>query len=107
MLPNARVLIHQPHGGAQGQVDRHRARGAGDGARCGAHGDELLAEHRPDVERIAADIDRDFILAAEDAVAYGLVDDVLSRRSLAPYPAADGAPRPSSNGHAAEATTPS
>jgi ATP-dependent Clp protease protease subunit len=83
VLPNARVLIHQPHGGAQGQsVDieiqareiahlRHRM-------------EEVLAFHTgQSVARVAADTDRDYILGAEEAVAYGLVDQVLSRRELA------------------------
>jgi ATP-dependent Clp protease protease subunit len=43
----------------------------------------ILAEHTgQSVERIAADIDRDFILRGEDAVAYGLVDDVITKRAL-------------------------
>ncbi len=83
VLPNARVLIHQPHGGAQGQsVDieiqareiahlRHRM-------------EEVLAFHTgQSVERVAADTDRDYILGAEEAVAYGLVDHVLDRREMA------------------------
>ena len=82
-LPNARVLIHQPHGGAQGQssdieiqvremVDmRERMIG-------------ILAEATgKDHERIAADIDRDHILRGDDAVAYGLVDHVIHKRDLA------------------------
>jgi ATP-dependent Clp protease protease subunit len=87
-LPNARVLIHQPHGGAQGQsVDieiqareiaylRHRM-------------EEVLAFHTGQpVAKIAADTDRDYILGAEEAVAYGLVDHVLDRRVPAPRAAA-------------------
>jgi ATP-dependent Clp protease protease subunit len=81
-LPNARILIHQPHGGAQGQsVDienqareiafaRHRV-------------EEVLAEHTGQpVDRIARDTDRDYILGAPEAVAYGLVDEVLQTRRL-------------------------
>ncbi|MGH9124594.1 MAG: ATP-dependent Clp protease proteolytic subunit [Acidimicrobiales bacterium] len=80
-LPNARVLIHQPHGGAQGQaIDienqakeiafmRHRI-------------EQVLAEHTGQpIERIARDTDRDYILGADDAVAYGLVDEVLQPRA--------------------------
>ncbi len=106
-LPNARILLHQPHGELGGQaadIDIH----AREILRQRRVVDELLAERTGQpVEKIARDTDRDFILSAEDARAYGVIDDVLSRRSLVPYPAADGAPRPSSNGHAAEATTPS
>ena len=78
-LPNARILIHQPHGGAQGQqIDieiqaremawlRHRM-------------EELLAEHTGQpLERVAKDCDRDFIMGAEEAMAYGMVDQVITR----------------------------
>jgi ATP-dependent Clp protease protease subunit len=86
------VLIHQPHGGAQGQsIDienqakeiafmRHRI-------------EEVLAEHTgQSIERIARDTDRDYILGAADAVAYGLVDEVLlSRAATAAVAATNGA----------------
>ena len=79
-LPNSRVLIHQPHGGAQGQsIDienhareivflRHRM-------------DEILAHHTGQpIEKVAHDTDRDFILGAAEAKEYGLVDQVLEPR---------------------------
>jgi ATP-dependent Clp protease protease subunit len=90
-LPNARVLIHQPHGGMQGQsadlaiwaneilYERRRV-------------EEILAEHTGQlIEKIREDTDRDFILRAEEARRYGLVDHVISRRELvlAPPPAAE------------------
>ena len=78
-LPNARVLIHQPHGGAQGQSTdieiqvremvelRERMTG-------------VLAEATgKDRATIVADIDRDKILRGDDAVEYGLVDQVLHK----------------------------
>ncbi|HET9077665.1 MAG TPA: ATP-dependent Clp protease proteolytic subunit [Acidimicrobiales bacterium] len=84
VLPNSRVLIHQPHGGAQGQaVDiENQAREI---AFLRRRVDEILAHHTGQpLERVSSDTDRDFILGAEDAVAYGLVDEVLSpRRGLA------------------------
>ena len=79
-LPNSRVLIHQPHGGAQGQaVDiENQAREI---AFLRRRVDEILAHHTGQaVEKVAKDTDRDFILGAEDAVAYGLVDEVLTAR---------------------------
>jgi ATP-dependent Clp protease protease subunit len=82
-LPNARVLIHQPHGGAQGQsVDiENQAREI---AFLRNRMEEILAFHTGQTkERIAADTDRDYILGAADAVAYGLVDDVLEPRRAA------------------------
>jgi ATP-dependent Clp protease protease subunit len=81
-LPNARVLIHQPHGAAQGQsVDLELA--VKEMVFLRERMTEVLAEHTGQpLDRIAADIDRDFILRGEDAVAYGLVDHVISRREL-------------------------
>jgi len=82
-LPNARILIHQPHGGAQGQaVDiENQAREI---AFLRRRIDQVLASHTGQpAERIARDTDRDFILGGEEAVAYGLVDHILAQRSLA------------------------
>jgi ATP-dependent Clp protease protease subunit len=82
-LPNARILIHQPHGGAQGQaVDiENQAREIGFLRR---RIEEVLAHHTGQaVERIARDTDRDYILGGDEAVAYGLVDHILAQRSLA------------------------
>jgi ATP-dependent Clp protease, protease subunit len=82
-LPNARVLIHQPHGGAQGQSsDLERA--VTEIVEMRRRMVDILvgATHQP-VERITADIDRDFILRGRDAVDYGLIDHVIERRQLA------------------------
>jgi ATP-dependent Clp protease protease subunit len=83
-LPNSRVLIHQPHGGAQGQsVDiENQAREI---AFLRRRQEEILARHTgQSIERIARDTDRDYILGAAEAVEYGLVDEVLTpRRGLA------------------------
>jgi ATP-dependent Clp protease protease subunit len=100
-LPNARVLIHQPHGGAQGQsIDiENQAREI---AFLRGRLEEILAHHTGQSrERIAADTDRDYILGAHEAVSYGLVDEVLRPRRLSavpslapatPAPAAPAAP---------------
>jgi ATP-dependent Clp protease protease subunit len=92
VLPNARVLLHQPHGGAQGQsVDieiqvremvelRNRMVG-------------VLAEATGQSrERLAVDLDRDFILRGEEAVTYGVADEVLSARRLRLAPPVPAAP---------------
>ena len=64
-LPNARIMIHQPLGGAQGQ----------------ATDVEIQANHTGQpMEVIQRDTERDFFLTAEEAVAYGLVDRVVARR---------------------------
>ena len=83
-LPNSRILIHQPHGGAQGQsVDIERQ--AREMGLLRRRLEELLAHHSGQpVERIAADTDRDYILGADEAVAYGLVDEVLTSRRPVP-----------------------
>jgi ATP-dependent Clp protease, protease subunit len=83
-LPNARVLIHQPHGGAQGQssdleiavqemVELRRRMV-----------DVLVERTGQPREKIVADMDRDFILRGEDAVAYGMVDEVIHQRRARP-----------------------
>jgi ATP-dependent Clp protease protease subunit len=94
-LPNARILIHQPHGGAQGQsVDIEIQAREMAFLRRRMH--EILAHHTGQpVERIERDTDRDYILSAEEAVAYGLVDSVLASRKL-PLPVVEPAvPTPS------------
>jgi ATP-dependent Clp protease, protease subunit len=80
-LPNSRILIHQPHGGAQGQsMDiENQAR---EMAFLRGRMEEILARHTGQpVERIARDTERDYILGAEEAVTYGLVDEVLPTRA--------------------------
>jgi ATP-dependent Clp protease protease subunit len=79
-LPNSRVLIHQPHGGAQGQaIDiENQAREI---AFLRRRVDQILSFHTGQaLEKVAGDTDRDFILGAPDALAYGLVDAVLEPR---------------------------
>lgn len=80
-LPNSRVLIHQPHGGAQGQSTdiENQAREIGF---LRGRIDAILAEHSGQpIERVRVDTDRDYIVGAEEAVDYGLVDEVLTPRS--------------------------
>ena len=87
-LPNARVLIHQPHGGAQGQsTDLERAVTEIVEMRR-LMVDILVDRTKQTPEKITTDIDRDYILRGEAAVAYGLIDHVIERRQLAPAVAA-------------------
>jgi ATP-dependent Clp protease, protease subunit len=83
-LPHSTVVLHQPHGGAQGQsVDIDIQ--AREILRLRAVVDELLARHTGQpVEKIARDTDRDFILDARRALEYGLVDEVLATRHAVP-----------------------
>jgi ATP-dependent Clp protease, protease subunit len=82
-LPNARVLIHQPHGGAQGQsIDMELAVKEMVEMRERMV-DILVTATRQLRDKIVADIDRDYTVRGQDAVAYGLVDQVIARRQLA------------------------
>ncbi|HKI28192.1 MAG TPA: ATP-dependent Clp protease proteolytic subunit, partial [Actinomycetota bacterium] len=87
-LPNSRVLLHQPHGGIEGQsadIEIHAAEIVRQRRRV----EEILAEHTGQtVERIHADTERDFILGPEEARDYGVVDEVVASRVLV------GVPRP-------------
>ena len=80
-LPTSRVMIHQPLGGFQGQasdIEIHAREILAIRARL----NEMLAKHTGQpLERIERDTDRDNFMAAADAVAYGLVDKVLTSRS--------------------------
>jgi ATP-dependent Clp protease, protease subunit len=81
-LPNSRILIHQPHGGAQGQsIDiENQAREI---AFLRGRIEQILAHHTGQpIDRIAADTDRDYILGASEAIEYGMVDEVLEHRQL-------------------------
>jgi ATP-dependent Clp protease protease subunit len=83
ILPHARVLIHQPHGGAQGQAVDIQIQ-AKEITRMRETLDEILAHHSGQtVEKVAADTDRDFIMGANEAKEYGIVDEVISNRELA------------------------
>ncbi|MCK0536465.1 ATP-dependent Clp endopeptidase proteolytic subunit ClpP [Alcanivorax sp. CY1518] len=80
-LPNSRIMIHQPLGGFQGQASDIEIH-AREILKIKAKLNELMAYHTgSDLERIERDTDRDNFMSAEDAKAYGLVDQVLSRRA--------------------------
>ncbi|HEX6421394.1 MAG TPA: ATP-dependent Clp protease proteolytic subunit [Acidimicrobiales bacterium] len=85
-LPNARILIHQPHGGAQGQsTDMEIA--VREMVEMRERMIDILATRTGQPrERIVADIDRDYILRGDEAVAYGLVDEVITHRKPRPVP---------------------
>jgi ATP-dependent Clp protease protease subunit len=83
ILPHSRVLIHQPHGGASGQAVDIEIQ-AKEIVRMRDSLDEILAYHTgQEVAKVANDTDRDFIMGANEAKEYGIVDDVITNRDLA------------------------
>jgi ATP-dependent Clp protease protease subunit len=79
-LPNSRIMVHQPLGGAQGQavdIEIH----AREILRIRERLNEILSHHtgKP-VEQIARDTDRDYFMSPEEAKEYGLIDGVLEKR---------------------------
>jgi ATP-dependent Clp protease protease subunit len=83
-LPHARILLHQPHGGAAGQaIDIELA--AKEIERMRQLLDEIIALHTGQpVEKVRSDTDRDFIMSADEAREYGIIDTVISSRELEP-----------------------
>jgi ATP-dependent Clp protease, protease subunit len=88
-LPHARVMIHQPLGGVQGQasdMEIHVRETLGVRDRL----NKILAKHTGQtVEKIRQDTDRDNFLSATDAVEYGLIDKVLDKRASPPSSSAE------------------
>jgi ATP-dependent Clp protease protease subunit len=78
-LPNARVMIHQPMGGFQGQateIDIH----AREILKIRERLNEIMAKHTGQpLEKIALDTERDYFMSAEEAKRYGLIDEVITR----------------------------
>ncbi len=78
-LPHSRVLIHQPLGGAQGQATDIEIQAA-EINRMKKLINELLSHHTgQSLKKIEKDTDRDYIMSAEESVAYGMVDKVITR----------------------------
>lgn len=92
VLPNARVLLHQPHGGAQGQSTDLEIAVEEMVSLRERMLDVLTEATGKDREQIRVDIDRDFILRGDDAVAYGVADQVLTQRK--PRPLVGFRPKP-------------
>jgi ATP-dependent Clp protease protease subunit len=78
-LPNARVMIHQPMGGFQGQateIDIH----AREILKIRERLNEIMAKHTGQpLEKISLDTERDYFMSAEEAKRYGLIDEVITR----------------------------
>ncbi|HEX6009917.1 MAG TPA: ATP-dependent Clp protease proteolytic subunit [Actinomycetota bacterium] len=90
-LPHSRVLLHQPHGQAGGQAVDIEIQ-AREIIRYRQLLDQLIAEHTGQpLEKVGKDTDRDYILTAQEAVEYGIVDEVITTRKLKPELAAAAA----------------
>jgi len=76
-LPHARIMIHQPWGGVQGQATDISIQ-AQEILRLRARIEEILAKHtKQPLDRIKKDTDRDYYMSADEAKAYGIVDEVI------------------------------
>ncbi len=83
-LPNSRIMIHQPMGGAQGQASDIDIQ-AREILKVRSKLNEILARHTGQpIDRIEKDTDRNFFMSADEAKAYGIVDEIIHPRSLAP-----------------------
>jgi ATP-dependent Clp protease protease subunit len=101
-LPHSTILIHQPSGGARGQSADIEIQ-AREILRLRKLLDEIMAEHTGQtVEKISRDTDRDFIMTADQAREYGMVDEIITTRQVVPVIASATAPagvsRPSGDG---------
>ncbi|HZU73678.1 MAG TPA: ATP-dependent Clp endopeptidase proteolytic subunit ClpP [Acidimicrobiales bacterium] len=89
-LPHARILIHQPYGGAAGQATDIELQ-AKEILRMRDLLNQMLAHDTGQpIEKIQKDTDRDFIMSAEEAREYGIIDEVITTRELAGIPQAAG-----------------
>ena len=82
-LPHARILLHQPYGQAMGQAtDIELA--AKEIERLRVLLESIIAQHTDqELEKIHNDTDRDFVMSAEEALEYGIIDEVISSREVA------------------------
>ncbi|HQU13042.1 MAG: ATP-dependent Clp endopeptidase proteolytic subunit ClpP [Desulfobacteria bacterium] len=88
-LPNARILIHQPMGGTHGQATDIKIQ-AEEILRMREHLNVILSKHTGQpLERIAADTERDYYMSADQAKAYGIIDQVVAKRAASLKPLVD------------------
>ncbi|MCX6512485.1 MAG: ATP-dependent Clp protease proteolytic subunit [Actinobacteria bacterium] len=86
-LPHARILIHQPYGGVGGQASDIEIQAKEILRMRDLLNHMLAADTGQNGERVAADTDRDYIMTAEEAVAYGVIDEVITVRDIPPVEA--------------------
>lgn len=81
-LPNSRVMIHQPSGGAQGQATDIEIQ-AREILYLRERLNKMLSENTGQpLEKIERDVERDYFMSAEQAKAYGVIDEIISRRQI-------------------------
>jgi ATP-dependent Clp protease protease subunit len=85
-LPNSRIMIHQPLGGAQGQATDIEIQAKEILYLKGLLNQHLANHTGQPLDKIADDTERDFFMSAEDAKDYGLIDQVINRRPSASNP---------------------
>jgi ATP-dependent Clp protease protease subunit len=79
-LPNAKILVHQPSGGFEGQASEIEIQ-ARETIALKRRTEEIIAQHTGQpLEKVSQDMERDYFMTAEEAVEYGLIDKVLGRR---------------------------
>jgi ATP-dependent Clp protease protease subunit len=89
-LPHARILLHQPYSGAGGQASDIEIQ-AKEIMRMRELLDRVIAHHTgQSIEKVRKDTDRDFIMSADDAKEYGIIDEVIVTRELAQVPQVAG-----------------
>ncbi len=85
-LPNARIMIHQPLGGAQGQATDIEIQ-TKEILRLKHNLNQILVHHtKQPIKKIEKDTDRDFFMSADDAVQYGLIDAVITQSQIGKTP---------------------
>ncbi len=90
-LPHARILLHQPYGGAEGQASDIELQ-AKEILRMRDLLNDMLAEDTgQELDKVAKDTDRDFVMTADEAVRYGVIDEVITSREAAPLEAVGAA----------------
>ncbi len=85
-LPNSRIMIHQPLGGAQGQATDIEIQAKEILYLKKQLNDAIAQNTGQPIEKIAADTERDFFMSPQEAVEYGLIDQVIDRTSVGARP---------------------
>ena len=79
-LPNARIMIHQPLGGAQGQATDIEIQ-ANEILRIKKRLNDILVQHTGQpLEKIQADTERDYFMTADEALKYGIIDEIITKK---------------------------